>query len=278
MIEFIALLPAYSSYFELAVAFNFSYAASDSLRSAIKSGFLHRSRRLAELVHADLEELQSRLTVQATELGLGIEKKKKIINLLKNRYQDLRKTADELSETIESEQARVTTDSKPVHVFLALISLIFLFLAGQESVHQIFPRNEVLAILVCSTIYLIIFYGFNSYRLNTNVISSSFFAILIVVLAVLTDLGGLIDSSFTTLLNNYDYSVLIKNKYLVDYSIVLVMLSFLFTALRLLFINSYLSFSYKIKVALLMRKINVYRKALNDMRESAKVLNNLEQE
>jgi len=282
------LLPHFTSFFQLAVAFNFSYAASDQLRKVIKKGFLYNIRNLADLYEDKKNELEAKLEVLADE-DLNSDKKKEIKNKLTIKLGELREKDEALDAKIKHHQDITALKIQPIYIYTALIALFFLFLGGLEGLNNVFPRNEIFTIVLLSTIYILIFYYLvlKSSRPITSALSSTL-ALAFCTVAATIPIEIPTDDFFSTpeytfsIYNTYinlpPYTFNIPFKSITDRnllfsSLALSFFPFILASITLLTINFYLELLFRANYHVLMFEIKGLTSTLDNLSDSKKILN-----
>ena len=126
------MLNYFNSLFELAVAFNFAYVASETIRELFSRGFLSGARNLSQKFDIKINEVNARLTTINDSL-FSQDKKVVLILKLKKLYSDLKMIDSKLDQRIEDGQKIVTNKLKSIYILSAFYSLFILFLSGIES-------------------------------------------------------------------------------------------------------------------------------------------------
>lgn len=243
---------AYSSIFELSVAMNFTYAASESFRETIKTGFLQNVRNMGKWYDNTIADIDKKITLMPDE-DISQEIKDKIKNQLQITVSELKVESEDLKEEIESSQAIIANETKPVYIYTALFSLFMLFFAGQEVAHNCFPKDGVNTILY----FTIIFYIIRPLLSFLGYIISSSMAIAFAILAITSAL-------FFPII----YQIPISNKYLLDTALIIAFTPFIFSASKLLFITAKIEFSFRKKFYSRVKYIKSIEENADNLRDS----------
>lgn len=216
--------------FTVAVALNFTYAASAGFRNALMNGFIHSIQKMVTPLENMRKDTEA-LVLSSDELN---DSHKILIQetLSWSSEQIITKfSLDEKELTVIKEN--IANKVKSIYVASAIYSLFILFLTGQEGYHQLVPRDALIPITITSYLLILIIFilSFTKRSINNP---SKVGVSLIVVNLFFTFYPILPDDSFTC----------IKNKYLLDGAILLAYSSFAFVTLRLLILQYYLKAKY----------------------------------
>lgn len=238
MPESIQVLSAFNSVLEVAVAFNFAYAASSQVRDTVKSGFLEHLRSLHANFEFKIRNIKAEIGTSSDDGALpksgdiSSEDRNHIIERLDNNVGKMVLVSDELLSDIDSEQHKLTGKYKSIYVFIALMALFWLILGGQEGYHGVFPRNEIIISLGFTSCFLVIQWA-SGYAIP--VISST-------VIAVLSIVTSLFLASYAT-----DKVLVISDKMLVNMVLLLSFLPFILSSLAMFLISYKLQIKYWLK-------------------------------
>lgn len=154
-------LGSFSSLYELSVALNFAYVASDSIRELFKRGFLSTTRQLSTKLDKKIEDISVRLTLLNDSL-LPPEKKEKVSFSLSLYLKTMKDFDEKLDDRIQEAQELTQNKLKSLYVISALYGILMLFFAGVESNTTRFPYNELitLSFFTSALIGTITFYSF----------------------------------------------------------------------------------------------------------------------
>jgi len=287
MEEYSTLLAPFSSFFQLAVAFNFSYVASKQLRDSLKKGFLHSAHTLESLYEEKKNELEAKLEVLKDE-DLASDDKKNIKKELTIKLDQFRAEYHNLESKIEENQDITALKIEPLYIHTALISLYFLFLGGIEAINNTFPRNELFTLLTLSSIYISFSYylAFSSSHKITAAFSSSI-TIIFCIFSILHPVE--IPPSFTLNMTKYIPNILglipstnlfffpysyISNHGLLFYSLTLSFFPFVLASVSLLVINFRLEYKFKSRYTKHLQEINELKSHLDSLSETRNIIKN----
>jgi hypothetical protein len=142
------LVSSYTSLFEVAVALNVAFAASKQVRKVFLDLFRTSVLSTEQRLTKDIEETRSMLSVMNESLDES--KKENILNKLETNLSNLKKTSNTFKKKLFESTIKISEETRPVYILVAIINIFYLFLAGQESVHQMFPGNEMFFITAIS--------------------------------------------------------------------------------------------------------------------------------
>jgi len=278
------LLTPFASFFQLAVAFNLSYAASEQLRQVIKKGFLYSVRNLASLYEDKKNELDAKLEVLSDE-DLNSADTREIKNKLTDKLNALRDEDKSLDLKIKESQEITALKIQPIYIYTALIALFFLFIGGLESINGIFPRNEIFTILLLSTVYTLIFYflAIFSPRPITAALSSTL-ALIFCTFSTIYPIeipnnfsfsppGHLFGINITT--SPYTFSIpidFLSNRNLLFYSLALSFFPFILASVVLVFISFFLEMRFRLTFLYHMIEIKYLKFNLDRLSNSKNIL------
>lgn len=161
------MINSFSPLFELAVALNFAYLASQTIRSIFEGGFLSIARNLLSKLDNRIKKISADLAT--TREGLFNEKAKEDI---KNKFEAIRdrlKSSDEsLDNKIKDVQNIISGKLKSIYIITAFYGLLVLFLGGQESLSEGSPYHSLysVTIYIVLTISIIILYSFTKQNIS----------------------------------------------------------------------------------------------------------------
>lgn len=261
---FVALISPYTSFFEVSIALNITYAASENFRTMFKSALGSDTKKISQSFEKSVEDTYDQLSLMS-ENDINEEQKDKLSHRLLKILGELQEDNSKLGREIENSNGRIVDQIKPIYIFVAIINLFVLFLAGQEAVHQKFPGNEMVFIIISSYLTVILLWAFSFTEKKPPIIFISFFAIILITFSFL-GVGSLHDK----------IGIDVKyNKYIIDLILLLSFAPFLIAFARLFFQNLWLSTKYWILG--LWYKFEFYRikGSMDDVKKAKNYLNNL---
>lgn len=247
--DFTPILFPFVSLFTVAVALNFAYAASVGLRNALMNGFINSIQRMAdplEILRKDNESLM----LSADELST---KDSILIHETLSDLAEKIRTKFALSEKeLTTIKDGISNKVKPIYVVSAIFSLFILLLAGQESYHQLLPRDALIPITIISSavILLIFILSFTKYHISNTSKVGSWIVISNIFLIFYHPLSA-------------DLFTWIKDKHILNGAIFLAYSSFAVVMLRLLILQGCLKLKYKFtyyRIKLKLGSIRIYVK------------------
>jgi len=230
------IIGAYSSFFELSVVLNFSYAASEKFRDSLKTGILHNIRTTNKWYSNKQKEVFNKLILMSDD-DINLDEKNGIRTKFESIAETLKNEDQKLSKDIESAQKIVIEQTKPIYVYVALFSLCILLLGGQEVAHNLFPTESMNTLIFISLIIIPLLYALTFTSFFVSVPS----AILIIFLA-----------SISCVFFPVSYQIPLSDKYLVNTAISIAFLPFILSMLKL----SAVSFILWIKHGVKYRRAN----------------------
>lgn len=183
---------SFSSLYELAVALNFAYVASDSIREIFKRGFLSTTRQLSKIIDEKISKTQIRIAL-ISESFLNEKKKEKINLTLVGVLEDFQDFDEKLDTRIEEAQKLTQNKLKALYVIAAFFGIFMLFLGGVQSDSQRFPYDEIVTIstFTALTLFIITFYSFkNKYP---PVFAMIVWILIIIYISIVNPFASLID-------------------------------------------------------------------------------------
>jgi|GEM_PF-2533462 len=263
-IPYIPLIDPYTSFFEVSIALNVTYAASEHFRNIFSNALQNSSKTMSESFEKSIEETFDKINIMSDD---DVDKQQK--DKLGNKLLDILTSFDDQSTKLNNEicdaNDRIADQIKPIYLFVAIINLFVLFLAGQESIHQHFPGNELVLLSITSIITILFIWALTYTSKKPSVVLVSSFAIMVIL------------SSFFELIPLYDILELEKdnNKYIVDLMLLTAFSPFMIAFTRLFFQNLWLSIKYKFvsvfyklefyRIKLGTKKVEEAKNYLNDL-------------
>lgn len=277
--DYNALISAYSSFFELTVAFNLAYATSEQFRDVIKSGFLKDSRHLSARIKevAETNKAKIQVTIQSDTFINNLDKEA-IEKKFKNISNKINNSQNDLENAIEKTQSIASNQLKPFYIVSALFGLFVLFLAGQETVHSFFPQKELTIAFfgsVCISLCLLFTIVISKAKISIFLIVFVEFCLFLLSIYI-TNILNILKYLNTSI---YDMIILgneiFTNKSLVNFSLFLCIAPF-FVSYTILFLKSfidYIIFSYRLEN--INKEINTIYKNIENFKTSNDFLKNL---
>lgn len=251
------MLNYFNSLFELAVAFNFAYVASETIRELFSRGFLSGARNLSSKFDIKLKEVRAKLTTINDSL-FPPEKKQILISRLEKLFSDLKGIDSNLDQRIDSGQKIVTNKLKSIYILSAFYSLFVLFLSGMESFNTCTMINELIAINIYT---IIMFICLILMSFTKRVVSVSF--IIVLSLFIMSSCTIFTFDLFSFMI---DY---ISQKNIIYGSVVIAFSPFVLITIRIfltsLFYEIIAWFYYLYAILYIKFKINKDLKKLNDV-------------
>lgn len=121
----------FNSLFELAVALNFAYVASESIREIFSRGFLSGARNLSLKFDHKIVEIKAKLAT-TNDSFFPQDKKNVMMEKLEYILEKLKIVDNNLDKKIESAQKIVTNKLKGIYILTAFYSIFMLLLSGIE--------------------------------------------------------------------------------------------------------------------------------------------------
>jgi len=212
---------SFSSLYELAVALNFAYVASDSIREIFKRGFLSTTRQLSNIIDEKIKKTQIRITL-INDSFLNDEKKEKINSTLIIALEDFQDFDEKLDTRIDEAQKLTQNKLKALYVIAAFFGIFMLFLGGVQSDSQRFPYDEIITISFLTTITLSIITYYSFQNKYPPVFGMIVLMLIIIVLSII--------NPFASLINKLP---MIQENYLTYATIAISLSAFIISAIRL---------------------------------------------
>lgn len=229
---FTALIGPYASFFELSVALNFAYAASQNLRNAVTSGFQTDAKKLEQSFENKVSDIDARLEVMHDE-DVSSDQKQKVRLSLTKMLEKVKGYDAAIEKDIKTIHDRVVDQIKSIYIFTAIFSLYILFLAGQESIHQLFPGKEISIVILGTMIFTPIAFFLSYTNKTIPILLSALLALILIFCSLfhIIDLYLLLAGS-------------ISNKSLVNIALAISFLPFALASIRLFMISTWISIKY----------------------------------
>ena len=266
--DFTPLISAYSSFFELTVAFNFAYAASQNFRDIVKGGFLSDARKLSDRIESKGKDLDALVVVLQDSGDINEKHRNAIDGKIRDNNYKIKKYSIEIQHLIDRAQEKVSDQLKSFYIVIGIYGLFVLFLSGQEQIHNFFPSRELWSSTILVSLLLIILILLTFFTsIVIPIIYLSFYMMLSIAFSI-SPYSGL-----TTFF--YDFSTICSNKYLVNFTILLCIMPFAFAYIRYMFNASRIYVPYWVKFLKIEISILEIEKNLKNYQSSNKYLKEL---
>lgn len=259
----VSLISSYASIFELSVALNLTYGASEQLRGLVKSGFLYDARGMLLKYQETANRISAKIGILIDE-DIVLDKKEKINLKLESIFKDFKDDEKSLKKELDDTQELSSKQLIPYYVLTAIFSIFILFLGGQESIHEFFPIKDILLINTFMTILFLSFIFIMFSKIELPVLYSAGVTIFIFLLIV-----SFSDNIFQLLNLSSEVS---HNKYYVNLSLFYAFLPFVFATFSLSLSSLKLSFKYRLRYFKSNRTLTEVKKHLEAIKESTEYL------
>jgi len=264
-LHYIALISPYASFFEVSIALNISHAASQNIRNVFKSAIKNDTKKISKSFEENIEETFDKLNLMSDE-DIDAKQKEKLSNSLLDILSSSDKNRTKHNDEINNSNDRIVDQIKPMYIYVAIINLFVLFLAGQESIHQKFPGNELLFLLIASLFTILTIWMLSYTEKKPPAVFVAFFALTVAILSFF-EFGHLyqffeINASF--------------NKYLVDLMLFVSFTPFFIAFSRLLTQNIWLGIKYFFTDLKYKLKYHRIRFGMKNIEEAKNFLNSFD--
>lgn len=266
--DFIAYISAYASFFELTVAFNFAYAASQSFRDIVKGGFLSDVRNLKSTIDSEAQDLSAMIGVLQQDGDIDETHGKAVSAKMSKHNEDVNRYSNEISNLIENAQEKVSDQLKAFYIVIGIYGLFVLFLSGQEQIHKMFPLKELLSETIFTALILV-FLMFLTFF--TSVVIPIIYLSIIMLVSILFSISPYSQS----IVDIFSYMFICNNKYLIDIVIIFSIMPSVFAYFRYVFNALKILIPYKFKLWKIQISILMIKNSIKQFQSSKKYLNNL---
>jgi len=224
------LISPYASFFELSVALNFAYAASEQFRESLKSGFLENIRNMDDWYDKKQQDILGGLVLMSND-DIDTQARENIKEKFLKLLEDLKTKDNNLSGALEKSQGTIAKQIKPLYIYVGIFSLIILFFGGQEAIHKDFPIDAMNTMLFFSTIFIAALY----------LLSFTLFSVTVPLAITLISIA-LISSLFLPV----PYLLPLCDKYLIDCALLIAFLPFGLSMFRLIILTIRLELNHRL--------------------------------